>query len=184
MAKKGQLMFVWLNWVELLVGYVKLFFCNSEDYFQHCWTFTIKYTWTHETICVSGDIESMPFIEALRQLSFSVGNSKGISMLCILFLSQPHQLYNVFLFFFLWVQFLLCHVVIMYVIKLFLSGKENFCLIHVSLVPVLGVVGEQVNILLAFVPLNFAQGSHITVPPKYKLVQQWFCGWMIQNFLT
>jgi hypothetical protein len=24
-------------------------------------------------------------------------------------------------------------------------GKENFCLIHVSLVPVLGVVGEQVN---------------------------------------
>ncbi|XP_039146692.1 CTP synthase-like isoform X2 [Dioscorea cayenensis subsp. rotundata] len=41
-----------------------------------------------------GDIESMPFIEALRQLSFSV-------------------------------------------------GKDNFCLIHVSLVPVLGVVGEQ-----------------------------------------
>ena len=26
------------------------------------------------------------------------------------------------------------------------SGKENFCLVHVSLVPVLGVVGEQVNI--------------------------------------
>ncbi|XP_057970822.1 uncharacterized protein LOC131159715 [Malania oleifera] len=41
-----------------------------------------------------GDIESMPFIEALRQLSFSV-------------------------------------------------GQHNFCLIHVSLVPVLGVVGEQ-----------------------------------------
>ncbi|KAF2325102.1 hypothetical protein GH714_022781 [Hevea brasiliensis] len=41
-----------------------------------------------------GDIESMPFIEALRQLSFSVGH-------------------------------------------------ENFCLIHVSLIPVLGVVGEQ-----------------------------------------
>ncbi|XP_022991599.1 CTP synthase isoform X2 [Cucurbita pepo subsp. pepo] len=41
-----------------------------------------------------GDIESMPFIEALRQLSFSV-------------------------------------------------GPDNFCLIHVSLVPVLGVVGEQ-----------------------------------------
>ncbi|WOL20694.1 CTP synthase [Canna indica] len=41
-----------------------------------------------------GDIESMPFIEALRQLSFSL-------------------------------------------------GKENFCLIHVSLVPVIGVVGEQ-----------------------------------------
>ncbi|KAK1293899.1 hypothetical protein QJS10_CPA16g01619 [Acorus calamus] len=41
-----------------------------------------------------GDIESMPFIEALRQLSFSV-------------------------------------------------GKDNFCLVHVSLIPVLGVVGEQ-----------------------------------------
>ncbi|XP_022150854.1 CTP synthase [Momordica charantia] len=41
-----------------------------------------------------GDIESMPFIEALRQLSFSV-------------------------------------------------GPDNFCLIHVSLIPVLGVVGEQ-----------------------------------------
>ncbi|KAL8159072.1 hypothetical protein V2J09_000609 [Rumex salicifolius] len=41
-----------------------------------------------------GDIESMPFIEALRQLSFTVGH-------------------------------------------------ENFCLIHVSLIPVLGVVGEQ-----------------------------------------
>lgn len=41
-----------------------------------------------------GDIESMPFIEALRQLSFSVGD-------------------------------------------------DNFCLIHVSLIPVLGVVGEQ-----------------------------------------
>ncbi|XP_071720850.1 uncharacterized protein [Rutidosis leptorrhynchoides] len=41
-----------------------------------------------------GDIESMPFIEALRQLYFS-------------------------------------------------TGPDNFCLIHVSLVPVLGVVGEQ-----------------------------------------
>ncbi|XP_060178467.1 uncharacterized protein LOC132608747 isoform X2 [Lycium barbarum] len=41
-----------------------------------------------------GDIESMPFIEALRQLYFSV-------------------------------------------------GQDNFCLIHVSLIPVLGVVGEQ-----------------------------------------
>ncbi|KAE8692050.1 CTP synthase [Hibiscus syriacus] len=41
-----------------------------------------------------GDIESMPFIEALRQLFFSV-------------------------------------------------GKENFCLIHVSLIPVLDAVGEQ-----------------------------------------
>ncbi|KAI4374359.1 hypothetical protein MLD38_012364 [Melastoma candidum] len=41
-----------------------------------------------------GDIESMPFIEALRQLSFSV-------------------------------------------------GPDNFCLVHVSLIPVLGVVGEQ-----------------------------------------
>lgn len=41
-----------------------------------------------------GDIESMPFIEALRQLFFSV-------------------------------------------------GQDHFCLVHVSLVPVLGVVGEQ-----------------------------------------
>ncbi|XP_073314374.1 uncharacterized protein [Primulina huaijiensis] len=41
-----------------------------------------------------GDIESMPFIEALRQLFFSV-------------------------------------------------GRDNFCLVHVSLIPVLGVVGEQ-----------------------------------------
>ncbi|KAL8259154.1 hypothetical protein R6Q59_027107 [Mikania micrantha] len=41
-----------------------------------------------------GDIESMPFIEALRQLFFS-------------------------------------------------AGPDNFCLVHVSLVPVLGVVGEQ-----------------------------------------
>ncbi|OAY61899.1 CTP synthase isoform X2 [Manihot esculenta] len=41
-----------------------------------------------------GDIESMPFIEALRQLSFSV-------------------------------------------------GQDHFCIIHVSLIPVLGVVGEQ-----------------------------------------
>ncbi|XP_057862115.1 uncharacterized protein LOC131070563 [Cryptomeria japonica] len=41
-----------------------------------------------------GDIESMPFIESLRQLSYSV-------------------------------------------------GPENFCLVHVSLVPVIGVVGEQ-----------------------------------------
>ncbi|WRX08344.1 CTP synthase [Theobroma cacao] len=54
----------------------------------------------HADVCVIelggtvGDIESMPFIEALRQLSFSV-------------------------------------------------GKDNFCLIHVSLIPVLGVVGEQ-----------------------------------------
>ena len=41
-----------------------------------------------------GDIESMPFVEALRQFQFRV-------------------------------------------------GSENFCLVHVSLVPVLGVVGEQ-----------------------------------------
>lgn len=41
-----------------------------------------------------GDIESMPFVEAMRQFQFRV-------------------------------------------------GAENFCVIHVSLVPVLGVVGEQ-----------------------------------------
>ncbi|KAG0579448.1 hypothetical protein KC19_4G099600 [Ceratodon purpureus] len=43
---------------------------------------------------VVGDIESMPFVEALRQFQFRV-------------------------------------------------GRDNFCLVHVSLVPVLGVVGEQ-----------------------------------------
>jgi hypothetical protein len=29
--------------------------------------------------------------------------------------------------------------------KILLSGQDNFCLVHVSLIPVLGVVGEQVN---------------------------------------
>lgn len=27
-----------------------------------------------------------------------------------------------------------------------ISGADNFCLVHVSLVPVLNVVGEQVNL--------------------------------------
>lgn len=28
--------------------------------------------------------------------------------------------------------------------SIFFAGQDNFCLIHVSLIPVLGVVGEQV----------------------------------------
>lgn len=48
----------------------------------------------HRTAGVVGDIESAPFVEALRQFQFRVGPS-------------------------------------------------NFCCVHVSLVPVLGVVGEQ-----------------------------------------
>ncbi|GLJ06582.1 hypothetical protein SUGI_0042440 [Cryptomeria japonica] len=56
-----------------------------------------------------GDIESMPFIESLRQLSYSV-------------------------------------------------GPENFCLVHVSLVPVIGVVGEQViNIVAKEFPFDVYQ---------------------------
>ncbi|XP_044480959.1 CTP synthase-like isoform X3 [Mangifera indica] len=59
-----------------------------------------------------GDIESMPFIEALRQLSFSV-------------------------------------------------GPDNFCLIHVSLIPVLGVVGEQP--LLANTKEKLSQFCHVPI---------------------
>lgn len=40
------------------------------------------------------------------------------------------------------------------------SGKENFCLIHVSLVPVIGVVGEQVIISCYFLEiLHFPEKS-------------------------
>ncbi|KAG6417761.1 hypothetical protein SASPL_119954 [Salvia splendens] len=59
-----------------------------------------------------GDIESMPFIEALRQLLFSV-------------------------------------------------GQNNFCLIHVSLIPVLGVVGEQP--LLENTRQKLSQFCHVPV---------------------
>jgi hypothetical protein len=30
------------------------------------------------------------------------------------------------------------------------AGAENFCLVHVSLVPVIGVVGEQVHYTFVF----------------------------------
>lgn len=31
-----------------------------------------------------------------------------------------------------------------YLFLISISGQDNFCLVHVSLIPVLGVVGEQV----------------------------------------
>ena len=47
-----------------------------------------------------------------------------------------------------------------------LLGPDNFCLIHVSLVPVLGVVGEQVRIYLFYtvqiVCINFMLCSLIS----------------------
>lgn len=78
-----------------------------------------------------GDIESMPFIEALRQLSFSVGKPVN-----------PPPLGKVYAFF----QWFSTLFLIMFVH--ILLGQENFCLIHVSLIPVLGVVGEQVKYFL------------------------------------
>ncbi|KAF8392621.1 hypothetical protein HHK36_022969 [Tetracentron sinense] len=83
-----------------------------------------------------GDIESMPFIEALRQLSFSVGKA----VLCFLsFIESAGKL-----------------VLILDAVQWnpeapprtlprvrLLCGQDNFCLVHVSLIPVLGVVGEQ-----------------------------------------
>lgn len=69
-----------------------------------------------------GDIESMPFIEALGQFSYRVGK--------IMFL--PHKTMRILVksssLIWGWLT---------------LSGAGNFCLIHVSLVPVLSVVGEQ-----------------------------------------
>ena len=41
------------------------------------------------------------------------------------------------------------------------SGQDNFCLIHVSLIPVLGVVGEQVIFHKFILNLN--------LHPKFKL---------------
>lgn len=65
----------------------------------------------------------MPFIEALRQLSFSVGKPVNPPPLLLGFLSFTASYIDV---------------------ASSLLGQENFCLIHVSLIPVLGVVGEQV----------------------------------------
>jgi hypothetical protein len=63
-----------------------------------------------------GDIESMPFIEALRQFQFRV-------------------------------------------------GRDNFCLVHVSLVPVLGVVGEQVR--------HTFWGQFLMLRSDWCLKQEW-----------
>uniref|UniRef100_A0A803MFM3 CTP synthase n=1 Tax=Chenopodium quinoa TaxID=63459 RepID=A0A803MFM3_CHEQI len=68
-----------------------------------------------------GDIESMPFIEALGQFSYRVGRS---SQKCCM-LETALSLLEKFTQYF------------------FSTGSGNFCLIHVSLVPVLNVVGEQ-----------------------------------------
>lgn len=75
-----------------------------------------------------GDIESMPFIEALGQFSYRVGKKiclwRILGVLVFIFgigswSISSHQTLSV-------------------------SGVGNFCLIHVSLVPVLNAVGEQV----------------------------------------
>ena len=98
----------------------------------------------------------MPFIEALRQLSFSLGIA-GVYIIilvstfmvlkpCITLLRLVCQSYTLHFFLeektsFFFSGYRECDP---YTFIYFL-GKENFCLIHVSLVPVLGVVGEQVN---------------------------------------
>ena len=68
----------------------------------------------------------MPFIEALGQFSYRVGKEFAI----------PTSLFYNFLS-------------MMVLITIFLPGAGNFCLVHVSLVPVLNVVGEQVSNLLS-----------------------------------
>jgi len=97
----------------------------------------------------------MPFIEALRQLSFSLGIA-GVYIIilvstfmvlkpCITLLRLVCQSYTLHFF---WKQKLLSFLVTIMKVThthIYFVGKENFCLIHVSLVPVLGVVGEQVN---------------------------------------
>jgi hypothetical protein len=37
---------------------------------------------------------------------------------------------------------------------MWLPGPGNFCLVHVSLVPVLNVVGEQVSLVITFFTVN------------------------------
>lgn len=92
-----------------------------------------------------GDIESMPFIEALRQLSYRV-------------------------------------------------GQGNFCLVHVSLVPVLGVVGEQktkptqhsVRELrgLGLTPNILACRSALALEENIKEKLSQFCHVPVGNILT
>ena len=98
----------------------------------------------------------MPFIEALRQLSFSLGIAGVLHNHFSFHIYGVKTLYNssktcvpiIYLTFFLEAKtsffFSGYHECDPYTFIYFL-GKENFCLIHVSLVPVLGVVGEQVN---------------------------------------
>lgn len=77
----------------------------------------------------AGDIESMPFIEALGQFSYRVGNLRKCDWYSIQFIIKNKE----------------CFLIVNYFTST--SGTGNFCLIHVSLVPVLNVVGEQVTIL-------------------------------------
>lgn len=72
----------------------------------------------------------MPFIEALGQFSYRVGKLKMLFISTLLAHSN-----NLFFFF---------PISISYLTAAAFVGPGNFCLIHVSLVPVLNVVGEQV----------------------------------------
>lgn len=82
----------------------------------------------------------MPFIEALGQFSYRVGKVHELDKCSPLCYTRPHTYMCKFYF------FVICYTVIL--TKVFLAlGPENFCLVHVSLVPVLNVVGEQVLIL-------------------------------------
>ncbi|KAL6500279.1 hypothetical protein OROHE_025645 [Orobanche hederae] len=75
-----------------------------------------------------GDIESMPFVEALRQLLFSVAFGRFFQN--YVFSCQIPV-------------FLVVHHVVGLIYCPRSRIHNNFCLIHVSLIPVLGVVGEQ-----------------------------------------
>lgn len=77
----------------------------------------------------AGDIESMPFIEALGQFSYRVGNYAYLTDFLFQLIIENKE----------------CFLTVHYFTST--SGTGNFCLIHVSLVPVLNVVGEQVRIL-------------------------------------
>lgn len=83
-----------------------------------------------QTFLLAGDIESMPFIEALGQFSYRVG--KIVSSATYMTQVTPEA-------------FMYSQLVNFYSTMLLVSGPGNFCLIHVSLVPVLNVVGEQVR---------------------------------------
>ncbi|BFG31181.1 hypothetical protein CerSpe_174550 [Prunus speciosa] len=88
-----------------------------------------------------GDMESRPFIEALRQLSFSVGkeyavrSDKDMFRLLVHYVMSANKLDILPLF--------KLHRELAALLFPVYRWQENFCLIHVSLIPVLGVVGEQ-----------------------------------------